>query len=108
MLALHEAAPLEGEGETHLGAQVGVVGHEHQGRVEVLVQLLEQPEDPVGVLRVEAAGGLVAEQDGRAGDDGAGEGHALALAAAELGGQVVEVQGYFDGTVLVAQKIKRD
>ena len=45
--------------------------------------------DLVAARRVEIAGRLVGDEQGRAGDDGAGDGHALLLAAGELGRRVV-------------------
>ena len=48
------------------------------------------------VARVEVAGGLVGEQERRLGHQGAGDGHALLLAAGELGRRVVLAAGEAD------------
>ena len=53
-----------------------------------LVQPLEEPHDLLAGLGVEVAGGLVGQQDRGLHDQGAGDGHALALAAGELVGPV--------------------
>ena len=69
---------------------LGVVGDHEDGLVELAAGGAEHGEDGVGVLGVEVAGGLVGEDDGGAGDEGAGDGDALLLAAGELVGAVVE------------------
>ena len=53
---------------------------------ERLVDLLEQPEDRLRGVRVEGAGGLVAQKVFRPRGEGAGNGHALLLAAGKLRG----------------------
>ncbi len=68
----------------------GVVGDHQDGLVELAAGGAEHVEDGVGVLGVEVAGGLVGEDDGGAGDEGAGDGDALLLAAGELVGAVIE------------------
>ena len=68
----------------------GVVGDHQDGLVELAAGGAEHLEDGVGVLGVEVAGGLVGEDDGGAGDEGAGDGDALLLAAGELVGAVVQ------------------
>src|SRR5262245_14220602 len=62
---------------------VALVGDEDDG-VAVLVELLEQPHDLLARGRVEVPRGLVGQQDRGAHDQGAGDGHALALAAGQL------------------------
>ena len=57
---------------------------------------LEDADDLLGRVRVEVAGRLVGEQDGRIGDQGAGDRHALLLAAGELRGVVVLAAGEAD------------
>src|SRR5213080_971704 len=55
-------------------------------RGAALMDRLEQLEQLDGALRVEVAGRLVAEEDRRLADDGAGDGDALLLAARERPG----------------------
>ena len=54
---------------------------------------LHEPDDEahdfVGALAVQVTGGLVAQEEGRVGDDGAGDGYALFLSARELARVVV-------------------
>ena len=69
---------------------LGVVGDHQDGLVELAAGGAEHFEDGVGVFGVEVAGGLVGEDDGGAGDEGAGDGDALLLAAGELVGAVIE------------------
>ena len=66
----------------------GLVGDQDH-RVAGLVQLVEELHDLRRGGRVEVAGGLVGEQDRGLVDQGAGDRHALALAARELVGLVV-------------------
>ena len=53
------------------------------------VQQVEQLQDLLGALAIEIAGRLVGDEDGRIGDDGARDGHALLLPARELARVVV-------------------
>ena len=91
---------------------VGIAGHfrfmgDHDdGDALFLVERDEQVHDLVAALAVEVAGRLVGEQYQRAGDDGAGDGHALLLAARQLGrrvmfpsGQANHCQGFTRGGV---------
>ena len=55
-----------------------------------LVQPLEQVQDLLAGPGIEVAGGLVGQEQGRVVDQGAGDGHALLLAAGELRGVVVQ------------------
>ncbi len=57
------------------------------------IELLQQAQDLFGVVAVEIAGGFVADQEGRVGDDRAGDRHALLLAAGQLAGAVVGAIG---------------
>src|SRR3954462_6919479 len=66
---------------------VRLVGDQDHG-VARPVELVEELHDLLGSGRVEVAGGLVGEQDGGIVDQGAGDGHALALAARQLVGLV--------------------
>ena len=73
-----------------------IVRH-HDDRLAVLaVERLQQVEDLVAGLAVEVAGRLVAEQQRRVGDDGAGDADALLLAARELARVVVGAVGQAD------------
>ena len=61
-----------------------VVGHHHQG-LALGVERFEQGEHLAAGLAVEVAGGLVGQQQRRAHDHSAGDGHPLTLAAGQLG-----------------------
>ena len=61
-----------------------VMGDHHDGLAVLAVERLQQAQDLLGRLPVQVAGGLVADQQGRVGDDGAGDGHALLLAAGQF------------------------
>ena len=69
------------------GGGVGVVGDHDDGFAEFLVEALEEGEDFLGGGGVEVAGGFVGEDEVGVGDDGAGDGDALFLAAGELAGK---------------------
>ena len=75
------------------GGNQGVVRDHQHGFMVVRDELLDQGHDFIGAFAVEVAGGLVAEQEGGIGDDGAGDGDALFLAAGELPGKVVHAVG---------------
>src|SRR5690606_22475892 len=75
---------------------LGVVGDHDDGLAVFAVEHLQQAEDLVGGLAVEVAGGLVADQQGGVGDQGAGDRHALLLAAGELAGLVPGALGQTD------------
>ena len=77
-------------GAVGVGGGFGVVGDEDDGLAQLVVELAEHAQDGFGILGVEIAGGLVGEEDFRFGDDGAGDGDALLLAAGESGRLVVE------------------
>ena len=61
-----------------------LVGDQHDGQPELLVDPAQQRQDLAGGLRVQRAGRLVGEQDARAGGQCAGDAHALLLPAREL------------------------
>ncbi|CAE7229328.1 bsn, partial [Symbiodinium necroappetens] len=67
----------------------GVVGNHDDGGAGFFVELDEEGHDGVGGNFVEVSGRLVGDEDGGVGDDGAGDGDALLLAAGELAGEVV-------------------
>src|ERR687885_589567 len=62
------------------GGGLRVVRDHDDGLVEAVVHLLKHVQDDGGVLGVEVAGRLVREDERRARDDGARQGHALLLA----------------------------
>ena len=69
--------------------QFGVVSdHDHKA---VFCHILQQLHDLDARLTVQCAGGLVGQQDVGVVDEGAGDGHALHLAARHLGGALVEL-----------------
>src|SRR5690606_21983196 len=59
----------------------------------VAVEAREQLEDLLAGLGVEVAGGLIGEQQGGFGDEGAGDGHALLLTAGERVRRVLLASG---------------
>ena len=69
------------------------MGDDDHGDVELLVDVTDQLQNLTGGLGVEGAGGLVAQQDLGLGGQGAGDGHALLLAAGQLGGVGVGLVG---------------
>ena len=60
------------------GGVLLAVGYHHDGRA-FLVQFLQQVHHLLAVLGVEVTGGLVREDQLRAGHDGTGDGHTLLL-----------------------------
>ena len=70
--------------------QFAVVRDHHKGGTLLAGELHHQRKHGVGGGAVQVASGLVRQHAGRAGDQGAGDGHALALAARQLGGAVVQ------------------
>ncbi len=68
----------------------GIVSDHHDSLSQVLVKLAQHLQHDFGIFGVQVAGGLVGEQDFRLVDDGAGNGHALLLAAREFGRLVVQ------------------
>src|SRR5258707_10240883 len=71
-----------------LGDDRVVRDHQH-GLAVLLHQAMDQLHDFIGAFAVEVAGGLVAEEKGWVGDDGAGDGYTLLLSAGELARIVV-------------------
>src|SRR5699024_5324307 len=66
------------------GVDCDVVAGGHDDGGALLVDAVEQVHDLGGGIRVEVAGGLVGKQDEWAVDGGAGDGHALLLAAGKF------------------------
>nr|WP_255515049.1 hypothetical protein [Quadrisphaera sp. INWT6] len=85
-----------GHGVGHRDHGVHLVGDEQDGELEVVAELLEQPDDARGGLRVEARGRLVGQQHARAQREGAGDADALALAAGQLVRVAVGLVGQAD------------
>src|ERR1700730_5110826 len=75
------------------GRDVSVVGRHHDRRLLLVVDLQEELHDLPACRRVEVPGGLVGDDQARLMDEGAGDGHALLLAAGELARVLVELAG---------------
>ena len=73
----------------HLERLLLVVGHEDAGDPDLVVQPAQPAAQLLAHLRVQGAEGLVEEQHLGLHRQGAGQGHALALAAGELRGVAV-------------------
>ena len=73
-----------------------LVGDDHHGDAQPLVDVLDQLQDVLGGLGVQGGGGLVAQQDLGVGGQGPGDGDALLLAAGELGRVGVRLVGQAD------------
>jgi len=84
------AGVAEGDGARAALGDSGVMGHDENGGVEAVVQIVDEAEDFGAGVGVEVAGGLVGEEDGRLESEGSGDGDALAFASGKLVGQVVE------------------
>src|SRR5690606_10637398 len=82
-VGLHRAVD-QGDGAVAGLGQARVVGHHQHRAAELLVEATQQLEHRSCRLRIEVAGGLVGQQQGRAGDQGTGDRHALLLAAGKL------------------------
>jgi len=67
-----------------IGRALGIVGHDDEGLAQVLAEPDHEVHDRLRRLLVEVTGGLVADDDGGVGHDGAGDGDSLLLAAREL------------------------
>ena len=72
-----------------IGRHVGLMRDHQHGDAVVHVQAPQQLHDLAAALGVQVAGGLVGQQHGGLGDDGAGNGHALLLPARQFGRCVV-------------------
>ncbi len=81
---LHELAVTQREDSiAERRGQVIVRDQQNRG-VEFAVQIVEQAKNFVSGVRIEIAGGFVAQQNRRTKHQRAGDGHALALAAGKL------------------------
>src|SRR5205807_3138415 len=90
LVALEQAALVEVVDVLYPAQRAGIMGHEHDRLVELAVQLGQQGEHRIGALRVEIAGRLVGDDEIGIGDDGAGNRHALLLAARQSARQLRE------------------
>ena len=73
-----------------------LMGDDHHGDAQPLVDVLDQLQDVLGGLGVQSRGGLVAEQDFGVRGQGTGDGDALLLSAGELGRIGVRLVGQAD------------
>jgi len=80
----------------HAADHIHFMGDQHDGQVQFAVDLRQQVQHRGGGLRVEGAGGFVAEQDFRLGGQGAGNADTLLLAAGQLGRVLLGVVGQAD------------
>jgi ABC-type uncharacterized transport system permease subunit len=78
------------------GGQFRAVSHYNKDGFLAPVQFEQQGGHHVSGCLIEVAGGLVAQQQQRLADEGAGQGYALLLAAGKLGGAVVEAVAQTD------------
>jgi len=69
---------------THTTDHIHLVGDQHDGQLQLAVDLGQQLQHRGRGLRVEGAGGFVAQQHFWLGGQGAGNAHALFLAARQL------------------------
>ena len=69
--------------QDRLGAfrRAAIVGDHDDGLIDLAVEAFQQLQNVLGGYAVEVAGGFVGDQDHRVGDDGAGDGDSLLLAA---------------------------
>ena len=81
---LDQRALVEVQGVGRVFGGLRVVGDHDDGLAVVAVEQLQQAQDFLGRMAVEVAGRLVADQQGRVGDDRARDRHALLLAAGEF------------------------
>ena len=92
-----ESAVADCEDAGGVGGDRGIVGDEDEGGAFAAVEVEQKVHDLGAVFGVEIAGGLVCEDDGRAEDEGTGEGDALLFAAGKLDGVVIRAVGEADG-----------
>ena len=85
-LLRHLALIQNGYPVTDLLDNVHLVGDDHHGDAQVLIELLQQGEDGDGGVGVQRGGGLVAQQDLGIRGKGPGNGNPLLLPAGQLGG----------------------
>src|SRR5688572_19421357 len=88
-IARHHAA-FESNDGSRAARQFLVVGYEDEGGAGFSVEVEEKFDDAMARLGIEIAGGFVGEEDLRAIDEGARDGHALLLATGKLRGIMVQ------------------
>ena len=86
----HLAAIEEADYAVGLAGLLLIVGHHHYGASLLAVEPMQYLHHLAPHVRVEIAGGLVGQYDLRCAGYGAGYGHALALSAGELRGEMVQ------------------
>src|SRR6267142_1719787 len=91
-----------------VGGRFGIVGDHHDGLAEIFVQATEHFQNNFRIFGVQVACGLVGEENFRFIDDGAGDGHALLLAAGHFRRFVSEaaVQAKHFGDYIETVRIK--
>src|ERR1700730_2846540 len=72
---------------------LGIVGDHQDGLPQLLVRLSQHSQHYIGVFRIQVAGGLVSQDNGRLVDQSSGQGHALLLAAGKFGRPMVKTLG---------------
>src|ERR1700692_3830293 len=77
------AVPQRQDSIAESGGKV-IVRHQKNGGVEFTMKIVEEAKDIFSRGGIQIAGGLVAEQNGRAKDERAGDGHSLALTAGKF------------------------
>ena len=75
----------------HLHGLLLVVGHDHGGHVHLVVEVAQPSPQLLAHLGIEGAEGLIEQQHPGLHRQGPGQGHPLALAAGELGGETRSV-----------------
>ena len=91
-----DPAVADDEDAVGVGRGLGVVGDEDDRLAALVARPPERVEDLAAGRVVEVAGRLVGEEEGRARDEGAGDGDALLLAGRQLVGLVVLLAGQVD------------
>lgn len=80
-----------------------VMGYQKEGGARLLVQIEKQIRNDLACCRVQVASGLVSEQNGGTGCDGACQSNALLLSARKLARIVCSARGQADGGKLAAR-----
>ena len=83
------------------------MGDDDEGRALGACQLQHQFENAIGRAAIQVASGLIGQHAGRSRDQGACDGHALALAAGELGRAVQQTRLQSDTTQHVSRDLAR-
>ena len=96
-LVRHDQAVLKVHGSRAVGGDVSLVRDHHDGDPAIAAETREDFHHLVARGAVEVAGGLVRQQQGRLGHQGAGDGDALLLAARKLVGMMLGAIGQTHG-----------